>query len=130
MTTDVRALAASGLTQSFSVRRAIDGLNQNLHHDEVLAIVGVSGSGDCPFLYIMTGLRQPEKDSVAWVKHAYAAPGSKSVFFARTLAGTEKCLLTPDRPGNGKFAAMRPEAVRENERAVGPLLRSHLGIAL
>ena len=69
MTTEVSALTGRGLTQSFGERRVLDGVDLDLRRGEVLAVVGVSGSGKPTLLYALAGLRRPDDGTVAWGGH-------------------------------------------------------------
>ena len=70
MTTARPVLAAQGLTQSFGERSVLSGVDVELSHGEVLAVVGASGSGKSTLLYALAGLRQPDGGTVVWGDHA------------------------------------------------------------
>ena len=70
MTTEALALEGCGLTQSFGERSVLSGVDLELRHGEVLAVVGASGSGKSTLLYALVGLREPDGGKVAWGNHA------------------------------------------------------------
>ncbi|MCE0487276.1 ABC transporter ATP-binding protein [Ornithinimicrobium sediminis] len=56
MTTDTPLLEATGLTRSFSGHTVLHGVDLQVHHGELLSVMGPSGSGKSTLLYTISGM--------------------------------------------------------------------------
>ena len=54
-TEDVPALRCRGVTVDYDERRVLDGLDLDVGHDEVVAVLGPSGAGKTTLLYAIAG---------------------------------------------------------------------------
>ena len=71
MTSEVRgrrsALRLSGLSKTFPGQQALKGVELELHHGEVRALLGENGSGKSTLIKILAGRHQPDPGASAWI---------------------------------------------------------------
>ena len=62
-------IAIDGLTKSFGAQRVLDGIQLNIHHGEIMVIMGGSGCGKSTLLNHLIGALTPDAGSVSLFGH-------------------------------------------------------------
>jgi ABC-type lipoprotein export system ATPase subunit len=123
----VAVLEAHGITKTVGRGRArrqvLDGVALNVDADEVVAVLGRSGSGKSTFLHLLGGLDQPDEGEIVLAGERLTAKGPRSLARIRLrhvgfvfqsfhlveeLSGAENVMLParlPGAPGGGRRRA-------------------------